>query len=95
MGIKPKQQRKQLIDFLISSLDIESCSPQITEALRRYGVSDDSTALLVVRIDPIESSQVKSKMSAVVEGTQVPLSELAELTDWVAVKKVGVIICVV
>jgi len=34
-------------------------------------------------------------MSAVVEGTQVPLSELVELTDWVAVKKVGVIICVV
>jgi len=32
-------------------------------------------------------------MSAVVEGTQVPLSDLAELTDWVAVKKVGVIIC--
>jgi hypothetical protein len=29
-------------------------------------------------------------MSAVVEGTQVPLSELAGLTDWVAVKKVGV-----
>ena len=28
-------------------------------------------------------------MSAVVEGTQVPLSELASLTDWVAVKKVG------
>jgi len=62
-------------------------SNNITEALRRYGVSDDSTALLVIRIDPIEPSQVKSKMSAVVEGTQVPLSELAGLTDWVAVKK--------
>ena len=29
-------------------------------------------------------------MNAVVEGTQVPLSELAGLTDWIAVKKVGV-----
>ena len=34
-------------------------------------------------------------MSAVVEGTQVPLSELADLTDWVAVKKVGVTVCVI
>jgi len=62
-------------------------SNNITEALRRYGVSDGSTALFVVRIDPIQPSQVKSKMSAVVDGTQVPLSELADLTDWVAVKK--------
>jgi hypothetical protein len=29
-------------------------------------------------------------MSAVVEGTQAPISELTGLTDWVAVKKVGV-----
>lgn len=28
-------------------------------------------------------------MSAVVEGTQVPIAELAGLTDWAAVKKVG------
>ena len=28
-------------------------------------------------------------MSAVVEGTQVPISQLTDLTDWTAVKKVG------
>jgi hypothetical protein len=28
-------------------------------------------------------------MNAVVEGTQVPISQLTGLTDWVAVKKVG------
>ena len=28
-------------------------------------------------------------MSAVVEGTQVPISQLTDLTDWIAVKKVG------
>jgi hypothetical protein len=28
-------------------------------------------------------------MSAVVEGTQVPISQLTGLTDWTAVKKVG------
>ncbi len=31
-------------------------------------------------------------MSAVVEGTQVPISQLTGLTDWIAVKKVGEII---
>ena len=28
-------------------------------------------------------------MSAVVEGTRVPISQLTGLTDWIAVKKVG------
>ncbi|KAH9956799.1 CGI-121-domain-containing protein [Russula dissimulans] len=62
-------------------------SNNITEALRRYGVSDDSTALLVIRIHPLETSDVKSRMCAVVEGTLVPISELEGLTDWIAVKK--------
>ncbi|KAF8263437.1 CGI-121-domain-containing protein [Lactarius quietus] len=62
-------------------------SNNITEALRRYGVTDDSTALLVVRIDPLASLEVRGRMSAVVQGTLVPMAALAELTDWVAVKK--------
>lgn len=32
-------------------------------------------------------------MSAVVQGTLVPMSALADLTDWVAVKKVGGSVC--
>jgi EKC/KEOPS complex subunit CGI121/TPRKB len=31
-------------------------------------------------------------MNAVVEGTQVPVSQLASLTDWIAVKRVGELI---
>jgi len=62
-------------------------SNNITEAFRRYGVSDDSTALLVIRIDPLESSDVERRMNGVIEGTQAPISELADLTDWIAVKK--------
>jgi EKC/KEOPS complex subunit CGI121/TPRKB len=57
--------------------------------LRRYGVSDGSTALLVIRIDPLEDLDVKSRMSAVINGDLAPISELADLTDWSAVKKVG------
>ncbi|KAH9056401.1 CGI-121-domain-containing protein [Lactarius vividus] len=62
-------------------------SNNITEALRRYGVSDNSTALFVVRIEPLTSMDVMSRMSAIVEGTIVPTSALAGLTDWVTVKK--------
>ncbi|KAH9007272.1 CGI-121-domain-containing protein [Lactarius hatsudake] len=62
-------------------------SNNITEALRRYGVTDDSTALFVIRIEPLASIDVRSRMSAVIEGTLVPMSALAGLTDWVAVKK--------
>ncbi|KAH9986800.1 kinase binding protein CGI-121-domain-containing protein [Russula vinacea] len=62
-------------------------SNNITEALRRYGVSGDTSALLVIRIDPLDPSSVKNRMSAVIEGTQAPLSQLASLTDWVAVKR--------
>ncbi|KAI0301938.1 CGI-121-domain-containing protein [Multifurca ochricompacta] len=62
-------------------------SNNITEALRRYGVSDDSTALLVIRIDPLDFLVVQDRMGSVVEGTLAPILELAGLTDWAAVKK--------
>jgi hypothetical protein len=87
MGVKSKQQRK--LSYLSRHLVSKVSPPKITEALRRYGVSDGSTALLVIRINPLQPSKVSSRMSAAVEGTQVPLSELGGLTDWVAVKKVG------
>ncbi|KAF5364055.1 hypothetical protein D9756_000989 [Leucocoprinus leucothites] len=61
----------------------------ITEAIRRYGVSDATTSLLVVRIDggttpPIE---MESKVKKVVDGGLVPLSQLQEVTDWSTIKK--------
>ena len=60
---------------------------QISEAFRRYGVSDDSKALFVVRIDA-EIPQVQNKMKAVVNGNISSFSTLSLITDWAAVKKV-------
>ncbi|KAJ3572596.1 hypothetical protein NP233_g2976 [Leucocoprinus birnbaumii] len=61
----------------------------ITEAIRRYGVSDATTSLLVVRIDggniPVEEMQ--SRIQKVVEGELTPLSKLREITDWTTIKK--------
>ncbi|KAJ7163256.1 kinase binding protein CGI-121-domain-containing protein [Mycena filopes] len=63
----------------------------ISDAMRRYGVSDTTTALIVVRIGGSELSadSVERDMDAVVNGTKVPLARLQEITDWPAVKKVS------
>ncbi|KIK54357.1 hypothetical protein GYMLUDRAFT_177281 [Collybiopsis luxurians FD-317 M1] len=60
----------------------------ITEAIRRFGVSESSKSLLVVHITNASPSlEVESKMRKAVDGTVVPFSELNTLTDWDRVKK--------
>ncbi|THG93396.1 hypothetical protein EW026_g7828 [Hermanssonia centrifuga] len=58
----------------------------ISEAIRRYGVSDDSTAVFVVRIAN-STTDAKTKMQSVVKGDLVPISDLQNITDWGNVKK--------
>ncbi|KAL5527021.1 hypothetical protein ACEPAG_5812 [Sanghuangporus baumii] len=61
----------------------------ITEALRRFGVSDNSNSLLVVRVghQAVPASEVESQMKSVVEGDLVPIEALSDITDWAAVRK--------
>ncbi|KAJ7081371.1 CGI-121-domain-containing protein [Mycena belliarum] len=61
----------------------------ITEAMRRYGVSDTTSALVVVRIAGPEllPASVEADMDAVVTGTKASFAALHDLTDWPAVKK--------
>ncbi|EGO30133.1 hypothetical protein SERLADRAFT_454421 [Serpula lacrymans var. lacrymans S7.9] len=59
----------------------------ISEAIRRYGVSDTSSALFVVRITSPDLVDVESGMKCVVEGNIVPQNTLQELTDWSSIKK--------
>ncbi|KAJ3811281.1 kinase binding protein CGI-121-domain-containing protein [Lentinula lateritia] len=67
----------------------------ITEAIRRYGVSDTTKALLVVQIvnssattaTAASISDVEIQMKNVVNGTIVSFDELAKLTDWNTVEK--------
>jgi EKC/KEOPS complex subunit CGI121/TPRKB len=63
---------------------------QITEAIRRYGVSDTTSALFVVRISgpDISTWEIQEKMNAVVSGTVVPIGVLETVTDWTSIKKV-------
>ncbi|CAA7269210.1 unnamed protein product [Cyclocybe aegerita] len=60
----------------------------ITEAIRRYGVSGENNDIFVVRVGSLElAPTVESKMKAVVTGTIVPEAELQHITDWPSIKK--------
>ena len=64
---------------------------QITEAIRRYGISDTSTSMIVVRVGDaaFPSASAHELMKDVVIGDIVPFDELKEVTDWAAIKKVS------
>jgi len=69
---------------------------QISDAIRRFGVSDGATVLLVVKVHsglPDEESKksILAAMQAAVEGELLPLSSLSDFTDWTAVKKVQLV----
>ncbi|EJD00788.1 CGI-121-domain-containing protein [Fomitiporia mediterranea MF3/22] len=61
----------------------------ITEALRRFGVSDNSSSLLVVRVGPASAalSDVEKQMKNVVQGDLVHLDSLKDITDWATIRK--------
>ena len=59
---------------------------QISEAIRRYGISDSTTSLFVVEIGGLPSHH--DKVNAIVNGTVSPFSRLSGITDWATIKKV-------
>lgn len=59
---------------------------QISEAIRRYGISDSTTSLFVIEIGAQVSRHDKAK--AIVNGTVAPFSRLSEITDLATIKKV-------
>lgn len=62
-----------------------SGTKHVAESLKRFGVTDDSTAVLAARFDctPPELEVLTSR----VKGTQVPLSDLGSLADVAQVDK--------
>jgi len=83
--------QKSLKTKTIHSEIIWSLNPtnNITEALRRFGVSDSSKSLLVVRVgSSADTAAVEKQMRAAVHGDLISLDALRSLTDWTAVNKV-------
>lgn len=70
---------------------------QISEAYRRYGITPETTNIIVIKIlfptadkpQPPTAEDVCAHLSQHVEGTAVPLTneEIAKTTDWTKVKK--------
>ncbi|KAG1740371.1 kinase binding protein CGI-121-domain-containing protein [Suillus lakei] len=59
----------------------------ITEAIRRYGVSDASTTLVVVRVDVSDTPDLQRRMCDIIQGSMVPFQVLGQMTDWSIIKK--------
>ncbi|KAI0084218.1 CGI-121-domain-containing protein [Irpex rosettiformis] len=78
-GLKTKSVHSEIIWTL-------NPTNNITEALRRYGVSASSSSLFVVRVDrPLDG--LVERLSTIVHGTLVPLDSLKDMTNWDTIKK--------
>ncbi|XP_056429651.1 EKC/KEOPS complex subunit TPRKB [Hyla sarda] len=60
----------------------------ISEAFKKFGLSDSDSGVLVVLTDDGTRSLNSQELISHVEGQQVPLADLAQLTDFAQVKKV-------
>ncbi|NWI98918.1 TPRKB protein, partial [Crypturellus undulatus] len=60
----------------------------ISDALKKFGVSDSDTAVLIVLIVDTEKPDNLEEVVSQVEGQQVSLDELPQLTDIEKVKKI-------
>lgn len=63
-------------------------SVQISEAFRKFGLSDSDSGVLVVLTDDGTKALNSQEIISHVEGQQVPLAELSQLTDFTKVRKV-------
>ncbi|KIJ32308.1 hypothetical protein M422DRAFT_234102 [Sphaerobolus stellatus SS14] len=61
----------------------------ISEAIKRFGVSDTTRTLLVIRVcsPSFTAEEFSAMIPSIVKGTPVPLSDLIHYTDWTSVRK--------
>lgn len=88
-AINLQQSRKMKTRSLFSEI-IFNLSPtnNISEAFKRFGISDGDDSVLVVLVHKDEDgAQLVSDITATVDGRQVPVEDLSSLTDLEKIKK--------
>ncbi|CAG8512144.1 10828_t:CDS:2 [Diversispora eburnea] len=72
----------------INSEIVYNLSPNtnINEALRRFGISDDSTNIIVVKVGG-EANEIKSHLTSLIQGTETSLENLFKFGDLGIIKK--------
>lgn len=61
---------------------------QISEAFKRFGISDGDDSVMVVLVHNKQESQLVSDITALVDGRQVSVEDVSSLSDPAKIKKV-------
>ncbi|XP_053719595.1 EKC/KEOPS complex subunit TPRKB [Synchiropus splendidus] len=79
-----KMKTRSLYSEIIFNL---SPTNNISEAFKRFGVSDSDNSLLVVLVHKDKESELLSDLTKKVNGVQVPVDDIASLSDTAKIKK--------
>ncbi|NP_001290835.1 EKC/KEOPS complex subunit TPRKB [Esox lucius] len=59
----------------------------ISEAFKRFGISDSDSAVLIVLVHPTEETHHVTDVMVKVDGKQIPVEDVSKMTDTVQIKK--------